>query len=512
MINVRDAMRQAAQWHGNRIAVVCGDRELTFKKAWDRGLRFANALLKLGLEPQDRVAVLEENGLEAADFLVATAIGNYVRVPLYKKNAPEAHAHMIRNTGCRALVVDAKHLHEVAGVKEAVPTLEHIIVRDENYESWLADQDNRDPNPEIRLDDYYVIRHSGGTTGLPKGMGFTHRAWMNMERDWTYRLPTLEEGDACIHVAPISHGSGFLFLPVWIAGGYHILESKFDPTRTLDLLSRHGGYMFAVPTLISDVVAEADKLRRPYDKVKAIVIGGSPMLPQTAVKAHEIFGDTLHQMYGQTEATPVVWMTSKEWFRTIEGSEPLIAAGKVMPFARIEIRDDDNRPLPPGAVGELALQTDGQISEIWNSPELTKQRIVDGWIITGDIGRIDDNGYLYLSDRKDDLIITGGFNVWPAELELVIGDLPQVREVVVVRAPHERFGETPAAVIVLHAGSILQESDVIDACEKRLGKLKRPSVVVFRDQPLPRTPVGKIRRNEIRDEFWKGTGATMRGS
>ena len=163
-------------------------------------------------------------------------------------------------------------------------------------------------------------------------------------------------------------------------------------------------------------------------------------------------------------------------------------------------------------MGELALQTDGQISEIWNSPELTKQRIVDGWIITGDIGRIDDNGYLYLSDRKDDLIITGGFNVWPAELELVIGDLPQVREVVVVRAPHERFGETPAAVIVLHAGSILQESDVIDACEKRLGKLKRPSVVVFRDQPLPRTPVGKIRRNEIRDEFWKGTGATMRGS
>src|SRR5205823_2292628 len=169
------------------------------------GLRFANALMKLGLQPQDRVAVLEENGLEAADFLIATAIGNYVRVPLYKKNAPEAHAHMIRNTGCKALVVDAKHLHELAGVKEAVPTLEHIIVRDENYESWLDDQENRDPNPEIKLDDYHINRHSGGTTGLPKGMGFTHRAWMNMERDWTYRLPTLEEGDACIHVAPISH-------------------------------------------------------------------------------------------------------------------------------------------------------------------------------------------------------------------------------------------------------------------------------------------------------------------
>lgn len=512
MINVRDAMRQAANWNRDRLAVVCGDQQLTFGEAWDRGLRFANALLDLGLKPQDRVAVLEENCLEAADFLLATAIGNFVRVPLYKKNAPEAHAHMIRNTGCKALVVDAKHLHEVAGVKESVPGLEHIIVRDEKYESWLACQSNLDPNPEINLDDYYVIRHSGGTTGLPKGMAFTHRAWMNMERDWTYRLPTLEQGDACVHVAPISHGSGFLFVPIWISGGYNILEGKFDAQRTLDLLSQYGGYMFAVPTLISDLVAKADGVKRSYEKLKAIIIGGSPMLPQTILKAHSIFGDTLHQMYGQTEATPVVWMTSREWFGSVAGSEPLIAAGKVMPFARIEVRDENNKPVAPGCVGELALQTDGQISEILNSPELTKQRIVDGWLLTGDIGRIDENGYLYLSDRKDDLIISGGFNVWPAELELVIGDLPQVREVVVVRAPHERFGETPAAVVVLHEGATLKEDEVVEVCEKRLGKLKRPSIVVFRNEPLPRTPVGKIRRNEIRNEFWQGSGSTMRGS
>jgi len=511
MIDVRDALRQSAQWHANRLAVVCGDRQLTFREAWDRGLRFANALIQLGLKPQDRVAVLEENGLEAADFLLAATIGNFVRVPLYKKNAPEAHTHMIRNTGCRILVVDERHLHEVEGVKEAVPTLEHIVVRGDDYEQWLASYPAVDPDPQIKLDDYHVIRHSGGTTGLPKGMGFTHRAWMNMERDWTYRLPTLEEGDACVHVAPISHGSGFLFVPVWIAGGYNLLEAKFDARRTLDLLSEHGGYMFAVPTLISDMVAHADGRKRSYDKLKAIVIGGSPMLPQTAVRAHEVFGDTLHQMYGQTEATPVVWMTSREWFRDVEGSQPLVAAGKVMPFARIQIRDEDNQPLPRGEIGELALQCDGQISELWNAPELTRKRIVDGWLLTGDIGRIDENGYVYLSDRKDDLIITGGFNVWPAELELVIGDLPQVREVVVVRAPHERFGETPAAVVVLHEGATLTEQEVIATCERRLGKLKRPSIVQFRTE-LPRTPVGKIRRNEVRNSFWAGSAMTMRGS
>jgi acyl-CoA synthetase (AMP-forming)/AMP-acid ligase II len=190
----------------------------------------------------------------------------------------------------------------------------------------------------------------------------------------------------------------------------------------------------------------------------------------------------------------------------------MLAAGRVMPFGRIEIRDESNQALPTNEVGEIAIQVDGQISEIWDSPDLTHQRIIDGWVLTGDVGRIDANGFVYLSDRKDDLIISGGFNIWPAELEMVIGDLPQVQEVAVVRAPHDRFGETPAAVIVLNPGSELDADEVVRACEQRLGKIKRPGVIEFRTEPLPRTPVGKIRRNEIRRKFWEGTGQTMRGS
>jgi len=512
MINVRDAMWRSAQWSADKRAIVCGDRTLTYRQAWERGIRFANAMLALGLKPQDKIAVLEDNSLEAADFLIAMAIGNFVRVPLYKRNSPEAHAHMMRHTGCKALVVDAKHMHEVMGVKDLVNTLEHVVVRDEGYEAWLAQFSDVDPDPKVDLNDYYIIRHSGGTTGLPKGMGFSHRTWMNMQRDLTYRLPPFELGDACIHVAPISHGSGYLFLPVWFGGGYNVLEPVFNPKTTLTLMSKHGGYMFAVPTLVSDLLAEAAKTKLEFSKLKALVISGSPMLPQTAVKAREIFGDTLNQFYGQTEATPAVWMSPKEWFSNVPGSEPLLSAGRVAPFTRIEIRGDDNKPLAPGGVGEIALLVDGQIGEIWNAPELTKERIVDGWVLTGDIGRIDANGFLYLSDRKDDLIISGGFNIWPAELEMVIGDLSQVREVVVVRAPHDRFGETPAAVIVLHEGAVLDAEEVIRTCEQRLGKIKRPSIVQFRTQPLPRTPVGKLQRSEVRKAFWEGTGVTMRGS
>lgn len=513
MISVRDGMRRAVQWYRNERAVVCGEVELTFGQAWSRGCRFANALRAAGVEPQDRVAVLEENSLEAADFLLATAIGNFVRVPLYKRNAPEAHAHMIRQTGCKALVVDERHLHEVEGIRAMVPSLEHIIVRGADYEQWLASFPDTDPDPKIDIEDYYIIRHSGGTTGLPKGMGFSNRAWMNMQRDLTYLLPRIEPGDACIHVAPISHGSGYLFVPVWILGGYQVLEPKFDPVRALKQLSVHGGYMFAVPTLISDLLAETDKSAKlRYDKLKALVLSGAPMLPQTALRARAVFGDVLNQFYGQTEATPIAWMTPKDWFREVQGSQPLLAAGRVMPFGRIEIRDDENRALPTGEVGEIAIQVDGQISEIWNAPELTRQRIVDGWVLTGDVGRVDENGYVYLSDRKDDLIITGGFNVWPAELEMVIGDLPQVREVVVVRAPHDRFGETPAAIIVLHEGAQLTAAEVIETCERRLGKIKRPSIVEFRSESLPRTAVGKLRRSEVRKKFWEGSSQVMRGS
>lgn len=511
MINVRDAMRRAANWNRNRLAIVSGESNLTFGQAWERGVRLANGLTAMGVKPQDRVAVLEDNCVEASDFFLAAAIGNFVRVPLYKRNSPEAHAHMIGHTGCSAVVVSEEYAHEVEHARATLRDLK-CIVRDGSYESWLAKQSAVDPDVEIALDDKYVIRHSGGTTGLPKGMAFSHRQWMNMERDWILRLPPIETGDACVHVAPISHGSGYLFIPAWMSGAYNVLEPKFDAPKVLKLLSRHGGYFFTVPTMISDLISAHDGSPLSFDKMKAIVIGGSPIMPATTHAARKVFGHCLHQMYGETEATPAAWMTPNEWFAEVEGSEPLRAAGKVEPFVRLEIRDENNKPLPVGEVGVVTIQNDGQVTEIWNEPELTKQRLVDGWLITGDVGRLDENGYLYLVDRKDDMIISGGFNIWPAELEVAISTLPQVREVAVVRGPHERWGETPIAIVVLNDGATLREQDVIDVCKEKLGPLKRPTKVVFRNESLPRTPVGKVQRKALREAFWTDGKAGLQGS
>jgi len=500
------------EFNRDRVAVISGDRTLTYDAAWRRGLQLANALLAHGLNPGDRVAVLEDNSLEASDFFLGAAAANVVRVPLYRRNARESHAHMLRNTGCRALVVSAEYLHEVAGLEREIACLEHVIVRDAGYEAWLAGYPDTDPNPPVALDDYYIIRHSGGTTGVPKGMAFTHRAWMHTERDWTYMLPPIVIGDACVHAGPISHGSGYLFVPIWLAGGLNILEPKFNGLRILDLLERHGGFFFAVPTMMSDLVAVNAGRPRDFARLKAIVVSGAPIRVQTAQACHALFGDRLHQLYGQTEATPVVWMGPSEWFGTIEGSDPIQSVGRIMPFAGVEIRDDDNRTLPIGEVGEVAIHNDGQMQRIWNDPDLTAKRLIDGWILTGDIGRLDRNGFLYLVDRKDDMIISGGLNLWPAELEIVISDLPGVREVAVVGAPDARWGETPVAVVVLGEDARVTEQQVIQTCAERLGSYKKPSRVVLQSEVLPRTPVGKIQRKAIREQFWAGQAGRLGAS
>ncbi|MGZ3264330.1 MAG: class I adenylate-forming enzyme family protein, partial [Croceibacterium sp.] len=206
------------------------------------------------------------------------------------------------------------------------------------------------------------------------------------------------------------------------------------------------------------------------------------------------------------------WMTAREWFGDVPGSNPMRSVGRIMPFARVEIRDENNQPLLCGEQGEIAIQVDGQMDGIWGEPEMTAQRLVDGWVLSGDVGYIDANNYLYLVDRKDDMIISGGFNIWPAELEIAIASHPGVREVAVVAAPHERWGETPVAVVVVHEGHELTESEVIDLCVVKLGGYKKPSKVYLQREPLPRTPVGKIPRKQIRESFWQAADDRIGGA
>ncbi|HEX5118081.1 MAG TPA: AMP-binding protein [Pseudonocardiaceae bacterium] len=515
MLDVRSAMRRAAAINADRVAVLGDGRSLTFGQAWERGLRFANAMASLGVRPGDRVAVLEDNCLASSDFFLGTAIGNFVRVPLYKRNSAEAHIHMLRQTQSTVLVVSAEYHHEVAGLRDALPELSHVVVRDDGYESWLAGFPAIDPDPVIDPDDFHVIRHSAGTTGMSKGIAFSHRAWMNTERNWTFLLPPISLGDASIHVGPISHGSGYLFVPTWLAGGYNVLERRFDPARLMELLHEHGGFVFGVPTMLSDLLRALETGAAPrldLSGLKAFVVSGAPIDRRTVLAAAELLSGRMYQMYGQTECVPGTWLGPSEWFAQVTGSDPLASVGRPLPYSEVEIRDEDNRPLPVGCTGEIALRSDGQMVCIWGEPEMTARRVVDGWVLTGDIGRFDDNGFLYLQDRKDDMIISGGFNIWPAELEHVIIELPGVREVSVFGVPDERWGETPLALVVVDPERPVTPETVVAACVRRLGSYKKPGRVRITTEPLPRTPLGKISRKLLREPYWAGRDSRVGAS
>ena len=502
MLDVRSAMRRSATFHRDLVAVQSGGSKLTYGEAWDRGLRLANALISLGAKPGDRVAVLEDNGIEACDFYLATAIANLVRVPLYRRNSSIAHEHMIRHTDTTIVVASQEYAHEIAGLHEQIEGL-HIVVRDGGYEEWLARFSADDPDPNVSLDDVFIIRHSAGTTGRAKGIAYTHRAWMSATRDWFYMLPPVTLGDACLHVGPISHGSGYLFLPIWLAGGCNVLAPKFDSeTFMATLVDQRIAYFFAVPTMIADVVRRVHGQSQDLPYLKTVLVSGAPISEPTALGGHAVFGDTMYQLYGQTEAVPVAMMGPEEWFGKLDGSDPLHAAGRIMPFAELEIRDDENHPVPTGEPGEIAIKCEGQMTGLWDDDELTNTRLRDGWVLTGDIGRVDDHGFLYVIDRVDDMIVSGGFNIWPAELEQVIATLPGVLEVVVVGVPHEKWGEAPLAVVYAEIGATPSEDEVIEVCRRALGSYKKPTQVTFTDQALPRSPVGKIQRKVIREPFW----------
>ncbi|RLE21075.1 MAG: AMP-dependent synthetase, partial [Actinobacteria bacterium] len=346
------------------------------------------------------------------------------------------------------------------------------------------------------------------------GVGYTHKNWLDTGRDWFYSFPPVQRGDVCQHAGPISHGSGYFFVPIWLSGGVNLLLPRFDPAEVLEIMEReHVAYGFLVPAMLNRLARHPTAAGRDWSHLKVLQIGGAPIADDTARHAHRVFGEVLYQGYGQTEAVPITMMGPQEWFADIEGSEPLRSAGRPLPFGDIEIVDPDSaEPLRLGEEGEIAIRCDGQMSGFWNDPAATESRMRDGWILTGDIGRLDDNGYLYVLDRKDDMIISGGFNIWPAELENVLTDHLDVVEAAVFGVPSDRWGESPYAVVSVKDGATVTADELILLCADRLGSYKKPSGVDLTTEELPKSPVGKLARKVLREPHWTGRDRRVAGN
>ncbi|WP_116953368.1 class I adenylate-forming enzyme family protein [Jiangella endophytica] len=511
---VRDIMKRAVDRFPDQVALSEADRSLTFAQAWERGSRMANLLRDNGVQPGDRVASLEDNTIQAADLLLACTIGNFVRVPLYARNAVASHVHMVAHTACTALIVDRDHAGDLDEIVAGCPVLKFVLVREDDYEDVLATADPADPAPAIAEDDYHIIRHTAGTTGLSKGVAFTNRRWMAVARDWLYGWPPIEPGDTFLHQSPISHGSGYFFTPTWMAGGRNYLLRKLVPDQVLRLVERERiTHMLGIPTILGSLLKHPDAKNCDLSSLKAITVSGAPIADETIRLAYEAFGNALYTGFGQTEINPVTFMHVKEWLSEVPGSNPLRSAGRVQYFGDLRIVDvATHEELPIGEEGEIAARADGQMEGFWDDPDSTSERIVDGWVLTGDMGRMDANGYLYIMDRKNDMIVSGGFNIYPAELENVILSHPEVREVAVFSVPSERWGECPAAVCVVGDDASVTGAEIVDLISRELGSYKKPGEVVVTTTPLPKSAAGKILKRQLREPYWAGHDRRVAGS
>lgn len=491
-MDVPSLLRQAVDHNQDATAIVTAEHSLTFGTAWTRGVRLANALIDAGIKPGDRVGMVEDNNLGAVDLILGAAIAGAVRVPLYARNSRAAHRAMIGSTETKLVFTDEAYAASVVGLESGVGCLQNVIRRDKDYEPWLAAQSDQDPMVRVDPDDWYIIRHSSGTSGNPKGVGYRQHDWIANCRNWFLRLPRLDTDSVFGHAAPISHASGYLFIPTWLEGATNLLYGPFVPEAVLEMTERNRvTHTFLAPSMVAGLCAEPSSKKRDWSALTCILTGGAPITDATIGASRATFGDVLHQVFGQTEATPLTMMTPREWFSEIEGSTPLRSAGKVLPYARLEIRDMDGQLVPQGQEGEIYAQIEAQMSGYWNNPELSAQRLRDGWVRTGDIGRIDANGYLYVLDRVDDMIVSGGFNIWPSELETVIADHPEIREVAVFGIPHKKWGETPMAVCYVDQDAKVTSEEIIALVAERMGSYLKPSRVEFVQAPLRRRSSGR---------------------
>lgn len=483
-MEIGDLLRRAAARFGDAPAVTCGERTLTFKEFDSATDRLGNALLRRGLTPGDRVGVLMPNGIDGLLAYYALAKAGLVRVSLNVRDTADDHAFRLRDSGCRALI--GERADPAAAVE--------MFFGPDDLARMTADEPAARCEVPRDAEAPYRLGYTGGTTGPPKAVTLSMRSEHAEITNYLLDLvPDIGLDDVMVHAAPVTHASGSFFLPHLIRGAHNVVLPSFEPGLLLEELQRRrAATTFLVPTMLAMVLDEPNVADVRLPALRRLCYGASPIAPAVAARAQEVFGPVLAQTYGQSEAPMTITLLRPDEHDRV-GS-----AGR--PYTMVEVRvvDAADREVPAGESGEVVARGQILMSGYWNRPEETAQTLRGGWLHTGDIGRFDEDGYLYLLDRRNDVIISGGFNVYPREVEDVLLEHPQVREAAVVGIPDDRWGEVVQAVVATRGP--VDPSAVLEWSRPLLAGYKRPRALHVRDD-LPKSPAGKILRRAVREEL-----------
>ena len=511
---------RAARWYPERIAVIEGDRRLTYRELDRRVTALARALGRLGVRPGDRIAVLQANNHEFMEALAGAARAGAPFVPMLGMLTEADHAHMVADCGARVLIAPAQPLAARArALRERVPGVSLVIAVGGgagalDYEELLSAEAGEAPVIRGAEGDLAQILYTSGTTGQPKGVVHTYASTQAAMFAWV-SIARRQPGDVGLLYTPMSHFAARLMDSGWVAGSTTVILQAPDPAQTFAAIARHRvTHLLAIPTLLQMFLGHPEIDRHDLSSLAFICYAAAPASSALVRRAIERFGPILHTGWGGTEAYGLnTHMTPTEHQAAIEGHEArLLSCGRESSLGgRVRILDEQGRDVPPGDVGEACVRAPWMSAGYWNLPELTAQTIVDGWLHFGDLARADEDGYVYLVDRKGDMIITGGMNVYPREVEEVLYQHPALLEAAVVGVPDEKWGEAVKAVVALKSGQGATDVELLAFAKERLAPFKVPKSLEIRAS-LPKTPVGKISRRNVKAAYWAGQERMIHGA
>jgi acyl-CoA synthetase (AMP-forming)/AMP-acid ligase II len=499
-----ELIRRGALQHGPRTAIVCGKDSLTFQEVDRLSSQLAQALHQSGALPRARVALLFNNGLYSVPLDFACVKAGINRVPLNARLSLAEHTKMLQETRCKYLVFGADLAERATALAGEVPGLIRLGLGADSKEGidLLAQarlQPEHAPDIDVRPDDVILTLFTSGTTGTLKAAQHTQASYAAICRNVLLNLLPATEDDVMLHAASLIHASGVFVLPFWLRGGRTVILPGFEPRSFLQTLQAERiTAINLVPTMMQMLVDQPDILTTDVSSVKYIIYGASPMPRAVIERAMQLWGQhRFWQYYGQTEVPLCLAVLRPE----DHSGELLDACGQPALDVEIRLIDHAGNDVPAGTPGEIAVRAPSAVAGYYNAAELTATTFAaDGWVHTRDIGVFDERGYLYLKDRTSDMIISGGYNVYPREVENALLTHPAVRECAVIGLPDKVWVEAVTAVVVLRAGREASEAELIAHVASQIASYKKPQRVLFAGE-IPKTAVGKLNRKQLRDKY-----------